>query len=86
MFYSNEHAPIHVHGKHNGQECKAELIISNGAVVSIIFIPVETGLEHNKQKDFEAFVKIYADEIVTKWIDFFVYKKTIQSQTITRKI
>ena len=27
MFYSNEHEPIHVHGKFQAQESKAEFII-----------------------------------------------------------
>ena len=49
MFYSNDHEPIHVHGKHNGRESKAEIILRDGKVVSIKFIPVGQGLEVNKQ-------------------------------------
>jgi len=30
LFYSNEHAPIHVHGKYQGRESKAEIIFENG--------------------------------------------------------
>ncbi len=30
LFYSNEHEPIHVHGKYQGQESKAEIIFENG--------------------------------------------------------
>jgi hypothetical protein len=30
MFYSNEHEPIHVHGKFQGLESKAEFIIQDG--------------------------------------------------------
>ncbi len=30
MFYSNEHEPIHVHGKYQGYESKADFIIDNG--------------------------------------------------------
>lgn len=86
MFYSNEHEPIHVHGKHNGRECKAEIIMSNGVVASIRFLPVGVGLEINKQREFEVFVRAYVDDIIQKWIDFFVYKKPIQPQIITKKI
>lgn len=32
LFYSNEHEPVHVHGKDNEQECRAELTIVNGLV------------------------------------------------------
>jgi hypothetical protein len=30
-FYSNEHEPIHVHGKHAGRESRAEIILANAA-------------------------------------------------------
>ncbi|HWX43134.1 MAG TPA: DUF4160 domain-containing protein [Blastocatellia bacterium] len=30
LFYSNEHEPVHVHGKRQGRETKAELVIENG--------------------------------------------------------
>lgn len=30
FFYSNEHEPIHVHGKYQNTEGKAEFIIDNG--------------------------------------------------------
>ncbi len=30
LFYSNEHGPVHVHGKYQGKESKAELIVAKG--------------------------------------------------------
>ena len=36
MFYSNEHEPVHVHGKYQGFESKAEIIIEDGKIVDII--------------------------------------------------
>jgi hypothetical protein len=35
LFYSNEHEPIHVHGKYQGTESRAEIIIDNGEIVEI---------------------------------------------------
>jgi len=32
LFYSNEHEPIHVHGKYQGSESKAEIIIVDGKI------------------------------------------------------
>ncbi|MCX6249230.1 MAG: DUF4160 domain-containing protein [Bacteroidetes bacterium] len=32
FFYSNEHEPIHVHGKYNGFESKAEFYIVDGKI------------------------------------------------------
>jgi len=40
MFYSNEHEPVHVHGKHGGKECKAEIILHNGKVNLFFFYPL----------------------------------------------
>ncbi|HIP12839.1 MAG TPA: DUF4160 domain-containing protein, partial [Arcobacter sp.] len=35
MFYSNEHEPIHVHGKHQACESKAEFIIEDGKIIEV---------------------------------------------------
>ena len=35
LFYSNEHEPVHVRGRRQGRESKAELIIENGRVVRV---------------------------------------------------
>ena len=35
-------------------------------------------------KDFEAFVNAYADEIVQKWIDYFVLHKKVSFERVTR--
>jgi len=32
MFYANEHEPVHVHGKSQGREARAEFIIINGVI------------------------------------------------------
>ena len=56
MFYSNEHEPVHVHGKCQGREGRAEIIVAR------------------------------ANDIVAKWIDYFVMHKPIKSETITRRL
>jgi len=33
--YTNEHEPIHVHGRHAGRESRAEIIVQNGQVVGV---------------------------------------------------
>lgn len=37
LFYSNEHEPVHVHGKCRGRESRAELMLREGRVVDIIY-------------------------------------------------
>jgi hypothetical protein len=39
-----------------------------------------------KIKEFESFIRHYSEEIVKKWIDYFVYKKEIKPKIITRKL
>ena len=78
LFYSNEHEPVHVHGKYQGKESKAELIIKDGKVSEIVIKSVagREPLPSKNLKDFEDFVNSYADRIVAKWIDYcFVIPK-----------
>jgi hypothetical protein len=88
LFYSNEHEPIHVHGKYQGRETRAELIIRDGQVVDIIYSPVRgrRPLEGGQLQDFQSLARHYANEIVQKWIDYFVLHRRIQAETITRRI
>lgn len=79
MFYSNEHEPIHVHGKFQGMESKAELIIIEGKLVEVIIKDVrgKKPLEAAKQMDFKEFVTAFGDQIIQRWVDYFVYHKSI---------
>ena len=80
MFYSNEHEPIHVHGKFQGMESKAELIILEGKVVEILIKEVKgrSPLEPTKLRDFKEFVSAFSDQIVQRWIDYFIYHKSVK--------
>ena len=85
-FYAGDHKPIHVHGKHGGRECKALIHVRNGKVVRVEFLLSQGQLEAAKQKEFQAFVKARAADIVGKWLDHFFYGKRISPEHITRKI
>jgi hypothetical protein len=87
-FYANEHEPIHVHGEYQGGECKAELVLKDGKVVRIIFhrIAGRSPLTGARLKDFKALVRVKADDIVRRWVDFFVLNKHIKPEVITRKL
>jgi hypothetical protein len=39
-----------------------------------------------KLKDFEVFLEKYAEKIVQKWIDYFVYHKDIEFEKINSRI
>ncbi|MEW5800820.1 MAG: DUF4160 domain-containing protein [bacterium] len=87
-FYSNEHEPVHVHGKYQGRESKAELIIENGKVTDVIMKSVKgrSPLLSRELKYFEELVVAYADKIVQKWIDYFVLHKEIVCENIETRI
>jgi Domain of unknown function (DUF4160) len=88
MFYSNEHEPIHVHGKCQGRESRAEILIENGSIQHIIIKPMpgKRPLLDSELQRFEELVQAKSTEIVQKWIDYFVLHKSIQSEIITRRL
>lgn len=88
LFYSNEHEPIHVHCKYQDTESKAEIIFENGKFIKVIISDVQgkKPLDVKNAKNFKELVEVYRDDIVRKWVDFFVYNKEIQSEKITKKL
>jgi len=88
MFYSNEHEPIHVHCKHQGKETKAEIIYQDGKFIEVRLSEVhgKEPLDLQNQKKFKKLVEAYREDIVRKWIDFFIYNVSISCETITKKV
>mgnify|MGYP002864810218 FL=1 len=88
LFYSNEHTPIHVHGNYQGSECRAEIIVVDGRIVKIIFKRVKgrKQLPVSKLSAFKKLVNKYSEDIVKKWVDYFVYNKPIKPKRITKVI
>ena len=87
-FYTNEHEPIHVHGEFQGREAKAEIILRNGKITKIVFSDVAgmPPLEGSKLRAFKRLVEAKADEIVERWIDYFVKNIHRKPEIITRKL
>ncbi len=88
FFYSNEHEPIHVHAKKSGCESKAEFQIVEGKIkkIAIKKIKGRNPLKGNDLKEFSSFLEEYAESIVEKWVDYFVYHKSIKCEIITKRI
>jgi hypothetical protein len=88
MFYANEHEPVHVHGKAQGREARAELILVDGVVTDIRFSSMagRPPLDDSEMRYFEEIVRARADDIVAKWIDFFVLHKSVRPERITRRL
>jgi len=88
LFYSNEHEPIHVHGKYQGRESKAEIIFENGEFkeVRVSAVKGKEPLDSKNEKRLRKLVEHFREDIVQKWVDFFVYNKEVKSEVITKKI
>ena len=88
LFYTNEHEPVHVHGKFQDRESKAEIIFENGKFQKVIISTVlgKEPLDPQNLKKFKRLIEVYRDDIVRKWIDFFVYNVPVTSEKITTKL
>ncbi len=71
-----------------GAESKAEFFIEDGKIIEIRYSSVRgrRPLTRRQMDNFKTVVEYHAEEIVQKWIDYFVFHKQVESKTITRKI
>lgn len=88
LFYSNEHEPIHVHGKYQSTESKAEIIFEKGEFKEVIISEVKgkNPLDHRNERKFRKVVELLREDIVRKWVDFFVYNKVVKFEVISKKL
>jgi hypothetical protein len=88
FFYSNDHEPLHVHAKKGEFESKAEFYIINGEIIEIKITSIKGAnpLKGKDLKDFEVFLNKYANKIVEKWINYFVYHKDVEFEKITKRL
>ena len=88
LFYSNEHEPVHVHAMSQGRESRAELIVIDGVVAEIRYLPSagRAPLTEPEMRYFQELVSARADDIVRKWVDYFVLHKAFKPERITRRL
>ena len=72
----------------DGSPVPAEIILVDGVVEDINYTPVagRAPLDANEMRFFQEIVAAKADEIVSKWIDFFVLHKSVAPERITRRL
>ena len=88
FFYSNEHEPVHVHGRYQGRESKFEILIQNGEIKGIRSKTVRGRKTQDRvqQQLLQEFVEAYAEQIVQRWIDYFVYNREIATEIINQRV
>ncbi len=85
-FYSNEHEPIHVHVEHQNNMTIYDLIVVNGELLEIKGRDKGCPLTPKDDKVAREFIEHYWQNIVEKWINFFVYKKRVRCTDIKKKL
>ena len=88
FFYSNEHAPIHVHVLRGEFQSIFELILEDGALKSITMRNAK-GYPLLPNKDVaiaEQFIMAYYQQIIQKWVDYFVMKKPVNCTEIKTRL
>ena len=88
FFYSNEHEPIHVHGRYGNFESKIEIILKDGFVhdLKLQKVPGRKPLPATQAKNFKKLTSLLGDEIVQSWVNYFVYNKKIIAKKIAGKL
>ena len=88
FFYSNEHEPVHVHGRYGDCESKAEFYIENGEIREIVIKSVKGAkpLKGDELKNFKKLLEVYAEDIVKKWVDYFVLNRNFKVERISKRL
>ena len=87
LIYTDDQPPIHVHVQHGEHQAKAELIYEdNSLTVRFSKIRGVKLLTAKQQKEANTFIETYQKDIVDKWTQIHVYRTTVKTEKITRKI
>ncbi|SNS43202.1 protein of unknown function [Ekhidna lutea] len=88
FFYSNEHEPIHVHARKGEFESKATIVLTEGIVSKVVITNVKgkKPLKGKDLADLKDFLSEFADDIVRKWVDYFVYHKRVDFRRINKRL
>jgi len=69
-------------------ESKAEIIFENGKFkeIRILSVKGKKPLDEKNEKKLRVLVERYRDDIIRKWVDYFIYSKKIEVEKIDSKI
>ena len=88
FFYSNEHEPIHVHIEYGNYVTIVELYMEEGEVVEVSYKSKQNieMLPSKQLKHAKELIEAKKDDIVEKWVDYFVKKKRVSPTIITKRL
>ena len=69
-------------------ESKGEIYIVIGMISEIKVTDIKGAkpLTGKELKDFRVFLEVYAEQIVEKWINYFIYHKNVEFERITKRL
>ncbi len=69
-------------------ESKVTFVYDNGALISLEFgnVSGRSPIPNHKHNDIISFLKVYHNHIITKWLQFYVYKQKVKSEKISKKV
>lgn len=75
-------------GNMMGLKVRQSFFIVDGKIIEIKIKSIKDRkpLSGHKLNDFKVFLEKYADKIVQKWIDYFVYHKDVEFEIINTRI
>lgn len=86
FFYSDDHAPVHVHVAHDGKETVFELVVRNKELAEIKTRDKGNPLSPKEERTARSFVEKYWRGILNKWVNFFVYGAVVRCSDIKTKL
>ena len=88
FFYSNEHEPIHVHVLRGECQSIFELKLEEGVLRETVMRNAKgyPPLPNKEASVAAQFIRTYYQQIIQKWVDYFVMKKQINCTEIKTRL
>ncbi|MCL2040245.1 MAG: DUF4160 domain-containing protein [Bacteroidetes bacterium] len=75
--YNNDHEPIHVHARYNGNEVK---------IYRTIYSNVKGEFSPTKLRDLKKFISVFKETIIQLWTQINIWKVPVTTIKITKRI
>lgn len=88
LFWTHEHEPMHLHVQQGARESILEIIVSEGRLVELRWRSKrgKAMLDARQQAEAERFARSKFADIKRKWFAYFVERKHIKPERITRRV
>lgn len=87
-FRKKDLEPLHVYGSRGDRYSVAKIIFENGLFerIDVSSVPDYEELDEIDTNKMRLLILNHLDEVIKRWIDFYLYKKDVEEEIITQKI